>query len=47
MAAIFQLLAETRDEAAPGESYRPLYSLDQTALNNLCRELFPMEYFKY
>jgi hypothetical protein len=29
-----------------GEQYRPLYSNDQSGLNELCRSLFP-EYFKY
>lgn len=30
-----------------GESYQPLYSTDQRELNDLCRQLFPGEYFKY
>ncbi len=29
-----------------GETYRPLYSNDQSDLNAICRELFP-EYFRY
>jgi hypothetical protein len=29
-----------------GEKYKPLYSNDQAALNDLCRSLFP-ECFKY
>ena len=28
-----------------GETYRPLYSQDQVALNNVCQELFP-DYFR-
>jgi hypothetical protein len=29
-----------------GETYRPLYSVDQKELNDLCRQLLP-EYFRY